>query len=289
VTTPELLLHRERAEPARARRGSWVALGDGGGEVVGFGTAFMKWAGSPSGTPRVWVCVVPERRRHRIGSALYDAADAHVSALAPRSIDTEIEADAAGLAFAHARGFRECDGEVVYSLEPRRAAYLSELEPLLAEKRREGFELVALGELRSRRDELAAFYDAAGAWPPVDPGENRVTADELWRTTFESPGFAWDGSFALLDRRGRIASLASLTVDSALGRAEHEWTATLPELRRRRLGLLVKLATIRWARENGVRELVTSSADANVAMQTLNERLGYRRLYRRVDLVRELV
>jgi RimJ/RimL family protein N-acetyltransferase len=59
-------------------------------------------------------------------------------------------------------------------------------------------------------------------------------------------------------------------------------------LRGRRLALLVKLASIRWARDVGIREIVTANDDDNVPMLTLNQRLGYRRLYPQVELARAL-
>jgi GNAT superfamily N-acetyltransferase len=92
----------------------------------------------------------------------------------------------------------------------------------------------------------------------------------------------------IADEAGRLVSLASLIVDDAVPRAENDWTATLPELRGRKHALLVKLATIRWARDAGIREIVTANDEDNVPMLTLNERLGYRRLYAQVELAREL-
>ena len=53
-------------------------------------------------------------------------------------------------------------------------------------------------------------------------------------------------------------------------------TGTLPEYRRRGLARLAKLATIRWAAENGVEWMLTSNAEANTGMRALNESLGYR-------------
>jgi GNAT superfamily N-acetyltransferase len=93
----------------------------------------------------------------------------------------------------------------------------------------------------------------------------------------------------IVDERARLVSLATLVVDHAAGRAENDWTATLPELRGRRLARLGKLATIRWARNAGIREIVTANDDGNVPMLALNERLGYRRLYEQLELARELV
>jgi GNAT superfamily N-acetyltransferase len=77
---------------------------------------------------------------------------------------------------------------------------------------------------------------------------------------------------------------ATLVVDHSAGRAENDWTATLPDLRGRGLARLGKLATIRWARNAGIREIVTANDDGNVPMLALNELLGYRRLYEQVEL-----
>ena len=51
-------------------------------------------------------------------------------------------------------------------------------------------------------------------------------------------------------------------------------TGTLPEFRRRGLARLAKLATIRWAAENGVEWMLTANAEANTGMRALNESLG---------------
>jgi RimJ/RimL family protein N-acetyltransferase len=142
-----------------------------------------------------------------------------------------------------------------------------------------------LQAIAGRKEELDRFYDAAGAW---SPGGARVSAQELWRFIFERPDLSWEGSFVVVDEGGRLVSLASLVVDTVAGRAENDWTATLPELRGRKLALLAKLATIRWAREAGIREIVTANDDYNAPMLALNERLGYRPLYPQVELARDL-
>jgi RimJ/RimL family protein N-acetyltransferase len=147
-----------------------------------------------------------------------------------------------------------------------------------------GFELRTLRAMTERTADLAAFYDAAGAWLPGGDESNRITPDELWRFIFERPELSWDGSFVIVDDRARLVSLATLVVDHSAGRAENDWTATLPDLRGRGLARLGKLATIRWARNAGIREIVTANDDGNVPMLALNERLGYRRLYEQVEL-----
>jgi GNAT superfamily N-acetyltransferase len=283
VLTPASLVHRERTEPERARRRSWLAFEDA--DLVGFATSAVKWD-EPGVVGRLWIGVRPDRRRRSIGAALYAEAEAHVRAVGVQRLTVEVDDDPAGRRFVEARAFERISAEIVSALDPR-LTDLSELDPLVATLPA-GFELKTLRAMTERSAELAAFYDAAEAWPPGRSESNRISPDELWRFIFERPELSWDGSFVIVDERSRLVSLATLVVDRAAGRAENDWTATLPDLRGRRLARLVKLATIRWACDAGIREIVTANDDHNVPMLALNKRLGYRRLYEQVELAREL-
>ena len=284
LVTPAYLVHRERSEPERAQRHSWLALESG--EILGFATSGVKWD-EPGVVGRFWIGVRPDRRRCGIGAALYDLAERHARAIGVQRLSVEVDDDPDGRRFVEARCFEPVSAEIVSSLDPR-VVELGELDGLLAATSASGFDLKTLQAMAGRRDDLAAFYEAAGAWPPGGGEAKRVSSDDLWRYIFERPELSWDGSFVVLDERGRLVSLASLVVDLERGRAENDWTATLPELRGRRLALLVKLASIRWAQDAGIREIVTANDDDNVAMLTLNQRLGYRRLYPQVELARAL-
>jgi GNAT superfamily N-acetyltransferase len=284
LVTPAYLIHRETSEPERAQRRSWLALENGG--VLGFATSAVKWD-EPGIVGRFWIGVRPDQRRGGIGAALYDLAERHARATGVQRLTVEVDDDPDGRRFVEARGFEPTSAEIVSSLDPR-VAELGELDGLLAATSAAGFDLKTLHAMAGRRDDLAAFYEAAGAWPPGGGEANRISADDLWRYIVERPELSWDGSFVVLDERRRLVSLASLVVDPERRRAENDWTATLPELRGRRLALLVKLASIRWARDVGIREIVTANDDDNVPMLTLNQRLGYRRLYPQVELARAL-
>jgi GNAT superfamily N-acetyltransferase len=284
LITPAYLVHRESSEPERAQRRSWLALENS--EVLGFATSAVKWD-EPGAVGRFWIGVRPDRRKGGIGSTLYDLAEQHARAAGVQRLTVEVDDDPDGLRFVEARGFERVSAEIVSSLDPQ-LADLGELDGLLAETSAAGFELTTLQAMAGRRDDLAKFYEAAGAWPAGDGEANRINTDDLWGYIFERPELSWGGSFVVLDEQGRLVSLASLVVDPARGRAENDWTATLPELRGRRLALLVKLSSIRWAREAGISEIVTANDDDNVPMLTLNQRLGYRRLYPQVELARAL-
>jgi GNAT superfamily N-acetyltransferase len=283
LVTPGYLAHRERAEPELARRGTWLA--EEGGEVVGFATSAVKWD-ERGVVGRFWIGVERERRNQGIGTALYELAEAHAREVGVQTLTVEVDDDPNGRRFVEARGFEPISAEVVSVLDPSQTD-LSELDGLEEAATSAGFVLRTLQTMAGRQDDVAAFYEAAGAWGPG--GEtNRITAGELWHFIFERPDLSWDGSYVVLDRQGRLVSLASLVVDLERGRAENDWTATLPELRGRRFALLLKLATIRWARAAGIREIVTANDDDNVPMLSLNRRLGYRRLYPQVELARAL-
>ena len=52
-------------------------------------------------------------------------------------------------------------------------------------------------------------------------------------------------------------------------------------------GIAVKLASIAWARENGIREMVTDNDETNAPMLAINRSLGFRPSGRRVEFLRE--
>jgi len=111
-----------------------------------------------------------------------------------------------------------------------------------------------------------------------------VTLEEWREFILGNPLLDDEGSVVVLDAEDRVVSLSWLLVDHPRRRAENEWTATLPQLRGRGLARLAKVATIRWAAEHGLTEIVTGNDPDNLPMRELNRRLGYRELFLRRDL-----
>lgn len=273
VQTAESLLHRQSSEPERARRRSWVAVEEA--DVVGFATACFQWFGGEVGMGRIWAGVRRDRRRRGIGSALWNTAVEHLSGARKHTV--EVDDDSAGLAFAERRGFTQYDAEVISRLDPRTCR--------LAAKPHRGFRVARLRDVMGRERELFEFYGQAGGMPPGDPA-NRVSLDEWRQFIVGNPLLDETASAVVVDPDGRIVSLSWLLVDHLRRRAENEWTATLPEFRGRGLARLAKLASIRWAVEHGIGEIVTGNDPDNMPMRQLNRRLGYRELFVRRDLER---
>jgi GNAT superfamily N-acetyltransferase len=270
VRTAASLRDRQLCEPERARRHSWVAVEDD--DLVAFATAYRRWYGGESDTGRIEVWVRPGIRRRGIGTELWETA---VAPLGVGRLTVEVDDDPAGLEFVEHRGFMQFDSEIISRLEPR-GAKLPDMSP-------PGFSVLALDEVRGRERELFEFYAAAGGLPPGDP-ENRVTFEEWRRFILGNPLLDGQGSVVVADGDGRIVSLSWLLVDHERRRAENEWTATLPELRGRGLARLAKSATIRWAADQGLTEILTGNDPDNVPMRELNRRLGYAELFVRRDL-----
>jgi GNAT superfamily N-acetyltransferase len=270
VQTAESLRDRQVSEPKRARRQSWVATE--GAELVGFASAYLQWFGGEAGKGRIWLGVREDRRGRGIGSALWEAARAHLSGAKKHTV--EVDDDPAGLRFVQKRGFRQYDSEIISSLDPRDC----DLEP----KPHEGFRVLPLRDVLERERELYEFYGSAGAIPPGDE-ENRVALEEWRRFVLGNPLLDAEASVVIVGSMDEIVSLAWLLVDPTRRRAENEWTASLPRLRGRGLARLAKLATIHWALEQGIGEIVTGTHPDNLAMLELNRRLGYRELFTRRD------
>jgi len=244
---------------------------DGG--AAGFAFAELDiWDGATE-TLRTWVGLVEDHRGRGTGGRLHELAVAHASANGATRLTTEVDGDEAGMAFARALGYEPTEQDIISSLDPTQVD-TSDAAP-------RGISVVGLEELRDSPRDLYMFSARCIVVPPVSFDDYRLHV-------LEAPDLAYDGSFALLDESGNIVSIALLKLDERRRRAENDWTGTLPEHRGRGFARHAKLATIRWAREHGIREIVTGNMSDNVAMLAVNRRLGYRELCVRTDLARRL-
>jgi GNAT superfamily N-acetyltransferase len=264
LTTPAYLIHREEAAPARTRRLSLVAVDSD--SVVGWGSVTRPWPEAELDRAAIWVMVTPSHRRRGLGTQLAERVERHAIDGGATTLTTIVENDPAGPPFVKGRGYEETEANVVSSLVPGAPA----VPP------REGFEVATLSELTGEHKQLYQIFGEAGAFPPG--GEPPF--EEWRRLILESPLLEARGSFTVL-ADGQPVSLAWLLVDWDRAQAENEWTATVPERRGQGLARLAKLHTIRWAAENGIREILTDNEEDNVAMLELNRSLGYRPLWRR--------
>jgi GNAT superfamily N-acetyltransferase len=276
------LRHWIETHPERSRFRTWIA--ETGRKIVGFAFARFHWSMSAEGVTWLWAGVHEPARGRGLGARLYETAEAHLLAHGAKKLETFAIAGSAGQAFAEAHGFRETRTETMLRLDPR-TADVSDLPGLEARAAADGFRLEPLRALADRPRDLHALYAATAADIPADDPEDDIPYEDWERQDMHDPELSWDGSRVVL-HGDRPVALAFLLVNEELGVARNEMTGTLAEYRRRGLARLAKLAAIRWARDNGIRELGTANDGQNAAMQALNERLGYRVAYVRSFLSR---
>lgn len=233
----------------------WVVDGDGGIVAAARAGRFG----------RCWIGVAPGARGHGIGRALAAHAEDAVRS------DGYAEAvawtdDDAGARFAERRGFRETRQKPVSVLRLEEA----ELARLHVPP---GVRLVPLVDLGDRLRELHEVAMAAHRDDPADPLDAEQSFEDWLRDDLGVPDLEYQGSVvAVVD--GRLAALAFVASDGA-ARAENEFTGTHPDFRGRGLATLVKLATLHWARTEGIREIWTGNDAENLSMLAINAKLGY--------------
>lgn len=232
-----------------------VAEVDGG--VVGCG--LVARSDSPA---RIFVGVriLPEFRRHGIGSRLFDSCAIHARELQPEWISTMVsEADAQSVVWAERRGFEEYQRQAELILQVTG----NERPPALLG----GVEIIEVTpDLRE-----AAYALTQEAWKDlplevlVEPSDFDVWLEE------DMPGPI---AFAAMEK-GEMVGFAGLIERDAPGLLEHGLTATRRTHRRRGIATALKQTQIAWAAANGYRELMTFTQDRNEGMQALNLALGY--------------
>jgi GNAT superfamily N-acetyltransferase len=236
------------------------------GEPVGTGVGRNS---SISGCYYAMARVLPDFRRRGVGAALYATLSEQARAAGREALVGRIrEDDAASLAFAEHRGFREISREVPVVLE---LSCVEGAEPTPPP----GIELVSL----AARPDLAK-----GAWqvdvetvPELPPGDMTASSFEQWRARMlEAPHALAQATFvALAD--DEVVGYAALVQLGPSGRtAEHELTAVRRPWRRRGIATALKRAQIAWAKANGYERLLTANDEVNSAMRAVNAKLGYR-------------
>jgi GNAT superfamily N-acetyltransferase len=241
------------------------------GETIGCGIA----AGSGYvGRTFVAVAVAPEHRRQGLGTDLLDRCLEHARSLGGESaVGQGREDDHGALAFAGHHGFVEVERGVEYELE------LLSLQPLPPSP--EGIEIVELAaEHHPGAYEIwiEGTSDAPSSDAPAPMSFERWLEETIAK---ELVLIALDGEevvgFAALEDRDRDAGLAG-----------NDLTTTRRSHRRRGIAEALKRRQLAWAAEHGYRTVVTDQDEANLGMQRLNEKLGYRRLPGTVLLRRSL-
>jgi len=270
VTTERGLVHWAENIPERGHPRVWVA--EEGGELVGWGEAFLQWDVTDEGVAFLWFGVRPNARRRGIGGRFHELTESHLLDMRARRLETFTAGDPESERFLGERGFRKTRAEQAWALDPRTVDRAAARDFERA-KGRDGYRLAPLRDLRDRPEDLYALFSEAHADVPSDHTHDEPY-DDWKRVLFDYPDLDDDGSYVVLAGERPVA-FAWIAADRAGRRATHMMTGTARDFRRRGLARLAKLATIRWAAENGIATLLTDNDAENVGMLSLNRDLGY--------------
>jgi GNAT superfamily N-acetyltransferase len=245
--------------------------------------------------------VHPDHQRRGVGTALVAKAEEVARAEERRTLVCEayspIGEDGAGLRFAQALGYTEAleDGMKIVDLVETEPSWVA-LEEEVAD-RHEGYRLVSWQD--TVPDEyLAGFCRMNEAFNEEAPSGDLELEAEVWdeQRVRDSERQNLAGgrhllAVAAIAADGTMAGVTEIVVNKhAPHRGFQSGTLVLPEHRGHALGLAMKLANHRTARSAfpECRVLITGNAGVNVAMNAVNERLGYRDIERCVEVQKDL-
>ncbi len=244
---------RTRLTPDRT-----VLVAELDGEIVGAGLG-----GRSDDPERGYVAprVHPGARRHGVGTALLERLVEFVESLGLTRLTRQVT-DEVSKAFAERYGFAESDRQVeqVRHLDGEIA-----LDPFP-----KGVEVVTIAE---RSELLEAAYPLARdeGYPDLAlEGSISVPLEDWLQDEATLP----EGSFVAL-AGGEIVGYSGLMAHDNEGVAEDGLTVVSREWRRRGLAKALKQRELAWARDAGLREVVTWTQTGNESMRAVNERLGY--------------
>ena len=228
------------------------------GEIVGAGLG-----GRADDPDRGFVAprVHPAGRRRGVGSALLGTLVEFVESLGLSKLSGQVT-DPGSRAFAELHGFTESDRQVeqVRVLDGE----------IVVDALPEGIEVATIAE---RPELLEAAYPLArdeGYTDLAVEGSISIPLEDWLADEATLP----EGSFvALLD--GEIVGFSGLMAHDNEGVAEDGLTVVSRDWRRRGLAKALKQRELAWARDAGLREVVTWTQTGNESMRTVNERLGY--------------
>lgn len=272
VVNPALLDHGEATTPPRASRQVWLATFEGA--VIGWAEKEIDPWTTHKSRAWVWAGVHQDFRGRGLGLRLYELAESAALRHDPRTLKSYSRQDEeAAHQLLMKRGFSETRRDLVWELDPT-TVDTSTYEDRLQQKRKHGYELVNLGRVADRVEEIYEMYVAAAKDIPADDPMDNISYDDWISSEWNNPGLDREASVVIL-HEGAPVSFAFMISDPGSKRATHELTGTVPEYRHRGLAGLVKLATIRWAAGNGY-TLFTENDSTNQDMLAINRRLGYK-------------
>ena len=261
-------------------RSGWLAVAEDGHPV---GTAFVR--PPADGAAELELHVHPAERRTGTGTRLLEAAVGSADAAGSRFLVCgPVEEGSPGERFLVARGLRPVL-RLTYTRLDLATASLPDVDAVA----RPGYRLVAWSGVVP--DGLANSFAASRRAMDDMPMDELGATPRAWdvdrlhavAAAVADRGDHLDTVAAVTEADGTVVGFTEVVVPAdGTGDGLHYGTGVLPEHRGRGLSLWLKVEAVRRVRAAfpGLAGLVADTADSNVAMRRVNERLGYRPTHR---------
>lgn len=228
--------------------------------------------------------VKPEQRRQGIGHRLYDdwvrvAGEARVKKLRIDVWDTCPE----GRGFAERRGFTERLYKIAMALDLQNFDDQS-YDEILAKLKGEGFQFTSMEELGNTDDAQYKLYilneTTSMDIPDADGEPSWASFDDFQRSVCQSDWYKPGGQMVIIDTTtGTWAAMSAITRLAGNNYAYNLYTGVDRHYRGRKLGQVVKVLALRYARDVLKANQVRTHHNAkNLPMIAINRKLGYRQM-----------
>jgi GNAT superfamily N-acetyltransferase len=257
----------------------WVVVEPNASQVLGY-SAFRS-----THRPDYWridLMVHPQWHRQGIGDILFEHLLLELYRLKAVGIHARVRGDnACSIQFLLKRGFEPVHLMVGMSLDLTEADF-SRFEPVVGRIISQGIRITTLAEEQAAGvdylPQLLTLHNSVLAdWPDPVPGRVIPFIIEGYKSMLEKSALQQPQSFFIAAKGEEYLGFSSAF---ALGTAVH------PAHRHHGIATALKVCALKQARENGLKQLFTTSA--NPAMIRLNEGLGYRSYSSELRLVKVL-
>ena len=258
------------------------------GRILGSGVLFHPLDQKDPARPWIHVGVHPSHRHQGIGSRLYDALAAEARRRGATGLRCSVEGDSSdGRAFVAKREFIERRRSWCSSLDVA-SADTSDLKSLTRTLSSTGIEFTTLS--REGVDDLNVLHrlhdlDSATAVDEPHVGAFTAVPFEEYRRLFLEGPLVLPEAWILAKEGDRYVGISSAAREPARPNVLMQYyTGTRREHRRKKIALTLKLLLIEYAKQHGYVRIETNNDSLNTAMWTLNQRLGFRKLWERIHL-----
>lgn len=280
-TTAEALEHDDAVRDPKFHRAVFVALDTSVTQALVVAVAFVGHdpLAHREGKFTMNIRVHPDWQGHGAGSRLYETLLAHLEPLKPQALYTDVwETHPRAVRFVRDRGFSEIWRRIDSHLDVSGFDFTlyAELEETIGAL---GLEVKSYAELEDDPDRLEKLYKLEGTlWQDVPFGEAVTIAEtslqHYEKLLVQAPDFIPEACFIAIRESAFVGFSHLLQGNTYLITT---MTGVLRPYRGKGVATVLKLRGIEYAQAHGNLELRTTNDSVNMAMLSLNAKLGFTR------------